>query len=172
MSTPQSYDELFPGRFLKAGLLRGKPFTLTIAKVETETFGDQGKDDRGNQKPDKIQGIFTFKETPKQFALNVTNGQCMRAMFGDEVQADWIGKRVTIFPTTVHMYNMEEKRMEDRPCIRVKGSPDIAKTFTVTVRLHKKKPFQMEMEKTGGDVTPDAGRELEEGEDREPGAEG
>ena len=184
MSKPQSYDELFPGRFLKAGLLRGKPFTLTIKAVDTEVFGDQGNDDKGNPKPDKTQGIFTFKETDKQLACNVTNGQCMLAMFGDQVQADWVGKKITIFPTTVKMYNRETRRMEDTACIRLKGSPDIDKDFSVTVRLHKKKPFQMKMEKTGGDVTPDADKELSDDsdmpngydgappDDREPGIEG
>ena len=161
MSKPQSYDELFPGRFLKAGLFKGKDVTLTIKAVDTESF-EQGKDDDGNEKPDKIQGILSFEETPKQLALNSTNGQCIRAMFGTEVQTDWLGKKVTLSPEKTKMYDQGSGKMETVDCIRIKGSPDIKEAFTVTIKLPRKKDTSRRMALTGKKE-----RERQPGEDPE-----
>ena len=83
---PVDYDELFPGRFLKAGLFRGRAVTLRITDVDVEPLPQ----DKGG---DKMRGIITFAGTDKQLVLNSTNGQCIRAMFGKGVR-EWIGKRV------------------------------------------------------------------------------
>ena len=128
LKKPVDFDELYPGRFLKAGELQGKRVTLTIASVDLDELeGDQGK---------KIKGVISFRETPKQVALNKTNGICLRAMFGRKL-ADWEGKRVTLFTGN---WNGEE-------CIRVWGSPDIGKDEEVTVQLPRKKPMKMTMHK-------------------------
>ena len=154
MSKPVSYDELFPGRFLKAALFKGKDATLEISEVETESF-EQGKDKQGNPKPDKVQGVISFKGKDKQLALNSTNAQCIRAMveeFSDEETAknpqNWIGHRFTFFPTTTPMYNNEKKRMEQVDCIRLKGSPELERPLTVEIKLPRKNPFNMKMEVT------------------------
>jgi hypothetical protein len=57
-------------------------------------------------------------------------------MFGADIP-NWIGKRVTFFPSE---WNGE-------PCIRVHGSPDIDKEFTVEIKLPRRKPFTMTMHK-------------------------
>ncbi len=40
-SKPDSYDELFPGRFLKAGLFKGKEVTLRIVEAYQELMPDK-----------------------------------------------------------------------------------------------------------------------------------
>jgi hypothetical protein len=60
-----------------------------------------------------------------------TNGICLREMFGVQL-AEWVGKRVTIFPDT---WNGE-------PAIRVWGSPDIAADRDVQITLPRRKPFK------------------------------
>lgn len=123
---PVDWDELYPGRFLKAGEFLGREVTLTIADIDTEELvSDSGS---------KVKGVISFKETPKQLPLNKTNGICLREMFGRKLP-DWIGKRVTLFPST---WNSE-------PCVRVFGSPDIPNDMQVTVQLPRRKPFQMTM---------------------------
>jgi len=95
-----------------------------------ELVGDKGP---------QIKGVISFKETDKQWALNKTNGICLKELFGRKVQ-EWVGKRVTLFAA---MWDGEE-------CIRVWGSPDIPEDRDVTISLPRKRPFQMTMHRVGG----------------------
>lgn len=127
---PTSYDELYPGRFIKAGELLGKKVTLTISDVDLEEL--QGEDG----KP-KVKAILAFAETDKKHVMCKTNGVCLKEMFGHAID-QWIGKQVTIFPDT---WNGE-------PAIRIWGSPDIEAELEVTVSLPRRRPFKKTMHKT------------------------
>jgi hypothetical protein len=128
---PSVFDQLYPGRFLKAGELLGKKVTVTIRDVDLEGLvGDDGKE--------KQKAIVGLKETDKSLVLCKTNGICLREMFGTELSG-WVGKRVTIFPD---VWNGE-------PAIRIWGSPDIKRDLDVTVTLPRRKPFRKTMHKTG-----------------------
>jgi len=125
---PTDWDQLYPGRFMKAGEFQGKKPTLTITAVKLDELeGNKGK---------QVKGIISFKETEKALALNRTNGICIKAMFGKKVQ-EWVGKRITLFAGT---WNGED-------CIRVWGSPDIPAEFNAKVELPRKRPFDMTMHK-------------------------
>lgn len=125
---PVDWDELYPGRFLKASDFKGKNVTLKIKEVNLEELvGDKGA---------QVKGVIAFEKTEKQLALNKTNGICIKEMFGKKVQ-EWVGKRVTLFAS---VWNGEE-------CIRVFGSPDIAETKEITVSLPRKRPIAMTMHK-------------------------
>lgn len=125
---PATYDQLYPGRFLKAGLFEGKQVTLTIKDADLEELeGDKGK---------QVKAILTFEETQMGLVCCKTNGLCIKAMFGDKL-SDWVGKKVTLFPST---WNGE-------PAIRVWGSPDIQADLNVSVVLPRKKPIPMVMHK-------------------------
>ncbi len=114
------FDQLFPGRFIKAGEFNGKDVTLTIVSVELEPLPqDNGKD--------QMRGIVGFKETKKQLVLNRTNGECFKAMWGRDVD-DWIGKRVTLWPAPY----------EGDIAIRVKGSPDLPEAKNFRVKIGRK----------------------------------
>jgi len=126
MNKPVDWDQLYPGRFLKSGEFLGKRVTLTISEVQLDELeGDKGK---------QVKGILAFKETAKSLALNKTNGICLREMFGRKL-SDWEGKRVTLFPS---QWNGED-------CIRVWGSPDIAKDTDIEVKLPRRAPIKMTM---------------------------
>jgi hypothetical protein len=132
---PVDWDELYPGRFIKASDLKGKPVTLKIAEVNLEELiGDKGA---------QTKGVIAFEKTEKMLALNKTNGICLKEMFGKKVQ-EWVGKRVTIFPT---QWNGDD-------AIRVYGSPDIAEEREITVQLPRKRPFKMTMHKVEPVVKP------------------
>ena len=119
-----SYDALFPGRFLKAGLFDGKERTLTIVDVIQDTLD-------GEKGPEPAS-ILMFSETPLQLKLNRTNAECLRNMFGKKVRQDWIGKRVTFMPDT-------DKFGSDMvDCIRIAGSPDIKEAFDASIQLRSK----------------------------------
>lgn len=123
---PTTYDGLYPGRFLKAGLFEGKQVTLTIKDANLEELeGDDGK---------KVKAILSFVETEMQLVTCKTNGFSIKSMFGDKL-SNWTGKRVTFFPST---WNGE-------PAIRVWGSPDIERDMNITIQLPRRKPIAMVM---------------------------
>jgi len=133
---PVDFDQLYPGRFIKAGELLGKKVTLTISDVELEgLMGEDGKE--------KAKAIVSFKESEKKLVTCKTNGICLKEMFGKSL-ADWIGRRVTIFPD---VWNGE-------PAVRIWGSPDIPADMKVTISLPRRRPFEKVMHKTGGRPTP------------------
>lgn len=135
---PSVFDQLYPGRFIKAGELLGKKVTLTIADVNLEKLvGDDGKA--------KAKAIVSFKETDKGLVTCKTNGICLREMFGVQL-ADWVGKRVTIFPD---VWNGE-------PAVRIWGSPDIERDVEVTVTLPRRKPFKRSLKKVEAAAAPAA----------------
>lgn len=130
---PVDWDELYPGRFLKAVDFKGKNVTLEISEVKIEELiGDKGP---------QIKGVISFKKTEKQWALNKTNGICLKEMFGKKVQ-EWVGRRVTLFPGT----------WDGDDCIRVYGSPEIEQDREVTIALPRRRPFQMTMHKVVTDA--------------------
>lgn len=132
LKKPVDWDQLYPSRFLKAGELQGKKVTLTISSVDLDELeGDNGK---------KIKGILSFKESPRQVALNRTNGVCLKEMFGRKVP-EWEGKRITLFPGE---WNGEM-------CIRIWGSPDIQEDKHIEVALPRRRPIPMVLRAVKGD---------------------
>lgn len=151
---PVDWDELYPGRFLKASELKGKKVTLRMREVTIEELiGDKGA---------QIKGLIAFEKTEKMLALNKTNGTLIKAMFGSKVQ-QWVGKRVTLFEDT----------WDGEPCIRIWGSPDIAADMEVQVALPRKRPFMKTMHKMGAPeaVKPATPISSQPPEGREPGSD-
>lgn len=102
--------------FMFAVDLDGEEYTLEIVKVAAgELTGDKG---RKTRKP-----VVWFKGARKGLALNKTNGKIIRKLYGKFVE-DWIGKRITIFPTTTVMDG------ETKDCIRVR--PSVPNTNTAS----------------------------------------
>jgi len=123
---PVDWDELYPGRFIKASDLKGKKVTLTISRVRVEELiGDKGP---------QMKGIINFEGKDKALALNKTNGLCLKAMFGRKVQ-EWVGHKATLFAST----------WDGDECIRIWGSPELTEDRQVTIALPRKRPFDMTM---------------------------
>lgn len=133
MLDPVNYDQLYPGRFIKAGHLLGKKQMFTIKAVQLDELV---KEDGAKES----KAIVSFVEPPPgmagamQHVLPKTNGICLKAMFGPMLK-DWIGKRIVLFEST---WNNE-------PCIRIWGSADIEADLQVSVALPRRKPFNMTM---------------------------
>lgn len=130
------WDELYPGRFLKAGLIaEGEKRVLTISIVDTDELeGEKGK---------RVKGVLSFREEKMQLPLNKTNGICLREMFG-RVPWQWEGKRIALFQT----------EWGGEPAIRIWGSPDIERDIVVTIQLPKRRAFEMTMHAMGGKLRP------------------
>lgn len=132
MAAGYDYDELFPGRFLKAGELKERDVTLQIAAVEIEEMPDeQGSKVNKEGKRVKVRGILSFDKTSRQLVINRTNGESLKAMFGRKTM-DWVGKRVTLYPAIVESFG------EQVPAIRVRGSPDLPSDLVAELQVGRK----------------------------------
>lgn len=131
---PDTYSLLYPGRFLKADLLKGKHVTLTIKNIDVEELTGEN-----NKKEPKV--VVSFSERPLEYVMPKTNGFCLKRMFGNDPHS-WIGKRITIYPTKTKFGR------EDVDCIRVAGSPDIPEDIPITVPQGRKKAWETVMRKT------------------------
>lgn len=131
---PVNFDQLYPGRFIKAGELLGKKVPVTITAVDLEELvGDAGK---------QVKAVLSFSETQKRLVLCKTNGICVREMFGKQIP-DWIGKRIVLF----------EDVWNGEPCTRIWGSPDIEADMQVEVALPRRKPFKRTLRSTAPKTT-------------------
>jgi len=120
-----SFDQLYPGTYLKAGEFEGRAVTLTVKTITREMLSNGS----GGEEP---AVTVAFAETEKQFVMNKTNAVSLRAMWGDD-SGEWIGKRVTLHPVK------DESGLSDSGlCIRVKGSPELDKPLKFRARLGRK----------------------------------
>jgi hypothetical protein len=86
-------EDFFPSRFLKAADLGGKEITVTIDRVESDVFEQDG---RKQPKP-----VIHFKEAGiKPMVSNKTNYLMIAAACGKD-DKDWPGKRVILYPDLV-----------------------------------------------------------------------
>lgn len=128
------YRVMFRGEYISASEFGDKQPTLTIGSVRLVKIDQED----GRQRE---RGVVTFRETERGWVLNRTNSECLAAMFGADTES-WIGKRVTLYSTLVKLKGASELG------IRIKGSPDISESVTATIKLPRKRPFDMLLEKT------------------------
>lgn len=95
--------------YLYAFDLQGKDVTLTIEKVTGgQLTGTGGK------KTKKPLCFFRESQSGKPLALNSTNCKTIAALYGNDTEG-WIGKRITIFPTTTQFGGDEVECIRVRP---------------------------------------------------------
>ena len=89
MDVRKFYDK----SYIYAYDLEGRDVTVEIVRVVGGTLvGTGGK---SNKKP-----VLYFKGTEKGLALNITNARVIAGLYGGFDSEKWIGKRVTLYPTT------------------------------------------------------------------------
>jgi hypothetical protein len=138
LGIPNSWEAMFPGRFLKAGLIVDDDGKRVRRTFTIKAISMRDVDGDGIGRP-----VIEFEETPQWLGLNKTNFLCLRAMFGGSSPQAAVGKRITVYPDKVK----EAGKMQGDPCIRIWGSPDIAHDVDVSIALHKRKPYTMTMHK-------------------------
>jgi hypothetical protein len=102
-------NEVFPSNFLSEPDLDDEDLILTIAHVGMEKLGDDQK------------LACSFKEHEKKLIINKTNFNAIVKATGEEDTDDWVGKKITLYPTEVQF---KDKMV---PAIRVKSKPPKAK---------------------------------------------
>ena len=95
----QTFDDLFPSKFLKATDIQkaGGTVTVTIAGLRVEEFDE--RDGTKKKKP-----ILQLHGTEKELMLNVTNGKRIAHLHGTELAA-WTGKPLTLLVEPVDSPN-------------------------------------------------------------------
>lgn len=85
--------KLYDKAYIYAYDLEGRDVTVEIVRVTGGTLvGTGGK---SNKKP-----VLYFKGTEKGLALNITNARVIAGLYGGFDSDKWIGKRITLYPTT------------------------------------------------------------------------
>jgi hypothetical protein len=98
---------LFDKEFIYAYDLQGRDVTVTIRKVVAGTL--VGKGGKSNKKP-----VLYFEGKEKGLGLNITNARIIASIYGSFKSEDWLGKRITLYPTTTQFGS------ETMDCIRVR----------------------------------------------------
>jgi hypothetical protein len=123
----QHYMQGLSSPYLNHGdFMQREHYTLRVRAVEIGHIeGEQGK-------PDKKPWMVYFDGFDKPLGLTATvNLLSFVEMFGPNA-AKWIGRRVTI-------HAVEEKNFGQMgPCVRVKGSPEITRKMSFSVRRGRK----------------------------------
>ena len=104
-----NWRDAIPSKWLKAADLDGKPHLFTIKGFSIEK----------SQEGEKFPAVW-FREEPKGFRLNVTNGKVIERIAGSADPEKWAGKRIVVFPTET------ELRGETVDCIRVRAPKQTA----------------------------------------------
>ncbi len=85
--------KLYDKAYIYSYDLEGRDITVTIERVTGGTLVGTGG--TKNKKP-----VVFFKGTEKGLALNITNARVIAGMYGGFDSDKWIGKRITLYPTT------------------------------------------------------------------------
>lgn len=112
---------MFDKAYLYAFDLQGRDVTVTIARVVGGTLVGVGG--KSNKKP-----IVFFQGAKKGLALNITNAKTIASMYGGFDSDKWIGKRITLYPTTTTFGGTEMECVRIRPGIpkaNVKDAPPV-----------------------------------------------
>jgi len=100
-------DLLYPSKYVKAADLRKRDVVVVIESIEPRhELVSQGN--KRERKP-----VFNLKDKDKQFVCNKTNAKTIAKIYGPNPR-DWIGKAITLYPTTVQAGG------EEHECIRIR----------------------------------------------------
>jgi hypothetical protein len=137
------FEKLLAGKYLKAALLDGRDWTVTIKGIRREELPKE----KGEKDETESKWIIYFTDAKLGWVANRTNATCLAQMFGTDTDS-WVGKRVTIYPT---------KTPKGEPCIRVRGSPDLEREVSFEFKLPKQRTQRLTMKRTvpGQPLPPD-----------------
>src|SRR3990172_5005194 len=101
------YKLMFPSKYIDAATLEGHDVVVEIESVRMETLeGEKGEKDT---KP-----VVRLKGKKKLWVLNKTNAKIIARLYSNDVDG-WIGKRITLYPTTCDAFGQH-----DIECVRVR----------------------------------------------------
>lgn len=111
------WKEMTDREYLFAFDLKGKDCTVTIDRIVAGTLvGTGGKKTR------KPLAFFKEGSSGKPLGLNATNCKAIAALYGNETD-NWVGKRITIYPTTTNFGGETVECIRVRPTVPPDAKP-------------------------------------------------
>lgn len=120
-------DLLFPSKYIRAVDLQGKDVTLTITGVRL----DKMEQVDGSK---KTKGVVNFEQTEKMLVLNRTLAESIKLATGSDETADWVGRRITLYPQTMK----DPFGDGEIQAIRMRGTPDMTRPLSATIQRGRK----------------------------------
>jgi hypothetical protein len=105
---------MHPTNYVKAWDLNGKDVTVIISGIYEEDLVMQGG--KREKKPALTLKSRAGRALGKKLILNKTNSKLIAAATGERMVERWIGKEITIYPTTC-----KGQKGEETECIRVRA---------------------------------------------------
>jgi hypothetical protein len=113
---------MYDKEFLYAYDLQGRDVNVTIERVQAGSI--KGTGGKSSKKP-----VIYFKGAKKGLALCITNARTIAAMNGGSFKSeDWLGKRITLYPTKTQFGGAEVDCIRIRPSApkgNVKDAPPV-----------------------------------------------
>lgn len=101
--------KMYEKEFIYSYDLEGRDVTVTIRAVTAGKL--TGKGGKSSKKP-----VVYFEGSQKGLGLCITNARTIAALYGNSFKSeDWIGKRITLYPTTTQF------GAETVECIRIRN---------------------------------------------------
>jgi len=104
---------LYPNKYIGAADLRGRDVTMTIDSVIVEDL----KTSRGSEEKPIVRFAELAnrgKNKPHLWVMNKTNAMQIAGVLGSYEVDDWIGRRITLYPTQCEAFG------ETVDCVRVR----------------------------------------------------
>jgi hypothetical protein len=112
-------DDFYPSRWLRCADLKNKPVTVTIDRVETATFQNDGD---AQSKP-----VIYFRGTDKALVVNKTNFFAIQDALAEDETDKWPGKKICLYPTMVDFKGTRTAAIRIRPAEQAaKTQPKLA----------------------------------------------
>ena len=119
---PRNATEMLPpSPFITAPDLKGREHVVTIRDVKWVYLEANAQVRHSDEKPIVFFNSASGKPIDKGLVCGPTVWKLLIGLFGEEWDPAWIGKAVTLYPTTY-----QDKRKQMQPCVRIKPAPQPA----------------------------------------------
>jgi hypothetical protein len=110
-TTMANIDDFYPSKYLRVADLKGKEIEVTIDRVESEEFEQDGGK--------RLKPVVYFRNNGiKPLIANKTNATRIATALGSKDYDTWAGKRVRLYP------DMEEYMGQVHEVVRVRRAPE------------------------------------------------
>lgn len=127
------FHDIVPTKYICFEDLRGQDVTVTVRAFAAEKMFANGKQ--------QIRPVLYFEGKAKGMVVNATINDTLTALYGPELEG-WVGKRITIYPTTDDRGGQERMVVRVRPTVPpAKAAPKPAdETPATTTTPSKEEP--------------------------------
>ncbi len=128
------FHDIVPTKYICFEDLRGQDVTVTVRAFTAEKMFANGKQ--------QTRPVLYFEGKAKGMVVNATINDTLTALYGPELEG-WVGKRITIYPTTDDRGGQERMVVRVRPTVPpAKAAPKPADEIPATTTTPSKEEPQ------------------------------